>query len=274
MNRGLISIVVLLLVLTGCSRHRGQRTGQANREVTHNASAPASLTKPVSDPQAPDSFPRPSPFAEHSEPERQPLALSEPTPAPETPSAAPPATRAKTAAPPEENRRAFKPFVPKSADTSRDRLALLPGPPPLPSNIPNPASSLVVGHKTCCVGTATFEAARPARLQRMLGKVPGLRRIRQSPDSVEGYVAPRPARQISMMLPPEARAVLTGGTMDLKASVDESGRVTRVQLLSPKDEELVRLAAYAANAWPFVPAKVNDKAVPSEVILHFTFSGN
>jgi TonB family protein len=62
--------------------------------------------------------------------------------------------------------------------------------------------------------------------------------------------------------------------MDLKATVDESGRVTRVQLLSPKDEELVRLAAYAASAWPFVPAKVNEKAVPSEVILHFTFSGN
>jgi TonB family protein len=62
--------------------------------------------------------------------------------------------------------------------------------------------------------------------------------------------------------------------MDLKATVNESGRVTRVQLLSPKDEELVRLAAYAASAWPFVPAKVNDRAVPGDVILHFTFSSN
>ena len=62
--------------------------------------------------------------------------------------------------------------------------------------------------------------------------------------------------------------------MDLKATVDASGRVTRVELLSPKDEELVRLAAYAAGTWSFVPAKVNDRAVPSEVILHFTFSGN
>ena len=62
--------------------------------------------------------------------------------------------------------------------------------------------------------------------------------------------------------------------MDLKATVDESGRVTRVQLLFPKNEELVRLAAYAASNWPFVPAKLNDKAVPGEVTLHFTFSGN
>jgi outer membrane biosynthesis protein TonB len=62
--------------------------------------------------------------------------------------------------------------------------------------------------------------------------------------------------------------------MNLRAFVDESGRVTRVQLLSPKNEELVDLAANAASNWPFVPAKLNDTAVPSEVILHFTFSGN
>lgn len=62
--------------------------------------------------------------------------------------------------------------------------------------------------------------------------------------------------------------------MDLKASVDETGRVTRVQLLSPKDEELVDVAAQAAGNWPFVPAKLDHIAVPSEVILHFTFGSN
>jgi TonB family protein len=73
------------------------------------------------------------------------------------------------------------------------------------------------------------------------------------------------------MLPPEARGALRDGRMDLKASVNESGRVTRVELLSPKDEELVRLASYAASDWPFTPARLNDKAVSSEVILHFNF---
>ena len=108
----------------------------------------------------------------------------------------------------------------------------------------------------------------------MLGTVPGIRRIHRNPENAEGYVVSRPARAITLVLPPEASAALTRGTMDLKATVDASGRVTRVELLSPKDEELVRLAAYAASAWPFVPAKVNNRAVPSEVILHFTFSGN
>jgi len=174
----------------------------------------------------------------------------------------------------EDVRKPLKPFIPKAADHSRDTAVLLPEPPALPVITRQIPSSPIIARKTCCVGTATFEPARPSRVQRVIGRVPGLRRIHQSPDSVEGYVASRPTREIRLVLPPETSAVLTQGTMDLKATVDESGHVTRVELLSPKNEDLVRLASYAAGAWPFVPAKVNDRAVPSEVILHFTFNGN
>ena len=62
--------------------------------------------------------------------------------------------------------------------------------------------------------------------------------------------------------------------MDLKASVDVSGRVTRVELLSPPDEYLVKLAAYNATGWRFAPAKLKDHPVSSEVILHFRFDTN
>jgi TonB family protein len=179
----------------------------------------------------------------------------------------------KAAAKPAEERKAPRPFVPSSTSTSRDRVAAFPAPPPVSTTAHAPAASLPAA-KTCCYGTATAVPARPARLQRILQRVPGIRRIRQTPDTAEGYVAPRPAHEISMVLPPETRKMLVEGTMDLKASVNEAGRVTRVQLLSPKDEELVRLAAYAASTWPFVPAKVNDKAVASEVILHFSFNVN
>ena len=278
MNSGLISIALLLLFLPGCSRHRDQRTAQANHEPTLTANLPpAGVVRPESlakaAPQTVDRS-RPSPFSDHPEPDRQQPALSQPAPSAPAPSAAEPPERAKTAANPEQDRKALKPFIPTVADASHDRIAQLPVPPALPAITQTPTSSLILGHKTCCVGTATIEPTRTARLQRMLGRVPGLRRIHQNPDSAEGYVAPRPAREISLVLPPEAGAALIGGSMDLKATVDESGRVTRVQLLSPKDEELVRLAAYAASAWPFVPAKINDRAVPSEVILHFTFSSN
>ena len=281
MNTGLVSIAVAVLLLSGCSRHRDQRTAQTNRELTHIASLPLpapaqqqSTTTPTSEAPTPENtVTRPSPFSEHPERELQKLPSSQPAPEAPQPAAVLPSSRVKTAAKPEEQRKALKAFVPKFADSSRDRLAPLPSPPALLSIPKSPAPGLNLGHKVCCVGTATFEPARPARLQRMLGKVPGLRKLHQNPDGVDGYVAPRPAREISLVLPPEASAALTRGTMDLKASVDETGHVTRVQLLAPKDEELVRLASYAAGAWPFVPAKVNDKAVPGEVILHFTFSG-
>jgi TonB family protein len=288
MNSGLVSIAVLLPLLEGCTRHTGERKAQSNHEPSHITSLPPAgsvepelLTKTASEPQTLEPqtldrsvYSRPSPFSIGPEAELQQPALSQPAPIAPAPFAAAP-SRAKAALRPEEDRKPLKKFIPTTvADISHDRIAVLPGPPALPVITQNPAPSVILGHKTCCVGTATFEAARPALVRRVLGKVPGLRRIHQSPANTDGYVAPRPAREINLVLPPEARAALTRGTMDLKATVNESGHVTRVQLLSPKDEELVRLAAYAAGNWPFVPAKINDEAVPSEVILHFTFNGN
>ena len=128
-----------------------------------------------------------------------------------------------------------------------------------------------ISRRACCVGTAVTEPAKPAKLRRVLQRVPGLRRLRPEPSTEGGYVAARPARQITMVLTPETRATLPDGRMDLKATVDETGRVTRVELLSPKVEELVRLSSYAANEWPFAPARLNERAIPSEVILHFNF---
>ena len=62
--------------------------------------------------------------------------------------------------------------------------------------------------------------------------------------------------------------------MDLKASVDAFGRVIRVELLSPRDEDLVRLAASAASGWSFAPAELNDQPVPGKIILRFSFETN
>jgi Gram-negative bacterial TonB protein C-terminal len=283
MNSGLVSIAVLLPLLQGCTRQTGKRTAQANPEPSHITSLPPAgppeaglLTKVASEPQTLDRsvISRPSPFSIGPEAELQQPALSQPAPIALAPSVAAQSIRAKTSARPAEDRKPLKTFVPAVADTSSDRIPLLPGPPALPVITQNPAPGLILGHKTCCVGTATFEPVRPALLRRVLGKVPGLRRIHQNPANADGYLPPRPARPINLVLPPETGASLPQGILDLKATVNEKGRVTRVQLLSPKDEELVRLAAYAASDWPFVPAKVNDEAVPGEVILHFTFSGN
>ena len=59
--------------------------------------------------------------------------------------------------------------------------------------------------------------------------------------------------------------------VSLKADIDDAGGVTRVELLAPKDEDLLTRAADAASGWKFTPARVNDKAVASQIILHFWF---
>lgn len=286
MNRGLLSIAVLFPLLHGCSRHSSPGAAQAKHEPAHITSQPPAgpvqselVTRVASESQNLDHSldrsydSRPSPFSSGGqEPELEHPVLPQTATIAPAPSAAAQPGRSKFAAKPEPDRKPLRKFIPKTGDDPRDRVALLPQAPALPVITQSPASSRILSYKTCCVGTATFEPARPALVRRMLGKVPGLRRIHQNPANTDGYVAPRPAREISLVLPPEARAALTRGTMDLRATVNESGHVTRIELLSPKDEELVRLAAYAAGGWPFIPAKVDDEAVAGEVILHFTFN--
>lgn len=208
----------------------------------------------IASPAEPPNVERPSPFADRQDDRQQ----RGPAPAPQRREHADAVQQ-----PP-------KPFELASI-APKNRIVALPPPPPLHNVAAGQSSLAVFGGGACCMGTATAEPAKPARLDRVLQKIPGLRRIHRSPDGDGGYVAARPAHRILLMLPPESRAALGDGTMDLKATVNESGAVTRVELLSPKNEELVRLAAYAASDWRFVPARSNDKTVPSEVILHFSF---
>ena len=303
MKAGIISLVLLSLVLPGCGRHKRQESS-SNPQSRTAATLPVSAVAPpllaAADPQTQDTRPasRPSPFSDLREADRQQAASATSTSAtplvvstaPAPSAASPQPTPSITSTPPQTReqvrksaasnanaaRKQLKPFVPKPADlsvaqNSRDRVVALPAAPPLAATALTPVPPPSLNQKLCCVGTAFLEPAKPAGFQRVLRRVPGLRRIGQHPEAEEGFVAAKPRRDITLLLPPGARASLRDGRMDLKASVDESGRVTRVELLSPKDEELVRLASYAASDWPFTPARLNDKTVPSEVILHFNF---
>ena len=259
-----VVVGVSLVLLAGCGRHRDQRTAAQQEQSLRPVQPVPSLTKVVSEAQSPPPpvIERPSPFTNPPDADRQQVISTEP---------AAPAPRPQPAK--KIERKPLKPFNLSSIQPTRDRIAPLPAAPPVQNGTPGSPSSLPFERKPCCLGTATAEPARAAGLRRVLGKVPGLRRLRQSPETEEGYVPAKPARAITMVLPPESRSILPEGAMDLKATVNETGGVTRVELLSPKDEELIRLSAYAASAWAFVPARVNDTPVPSDVILHFKFAG-
>ena len=60
--------------------------------------------------------------------------------------------------------------------------------------------------------------------------------------------------------------------MDVKVYIDESGNVSRAQLLTKKNE-LAGASLGAARQWQFTPARRHDKPVASEMVLHFRFGG-
>lgn len=269
MSRRLGLFAVLIVLLSSCSRHRDRREAHAvpKQSETQAVATPQPVTK-IADAAVP--IERPSPFVAHTDADRQQqeIALAKPAdsePAAPPPVVEPPAREAKRAAAPKP----LKPFALETADISHDRPPQLPGAPALPTLAPK-ASVPVPFRDKPVVGTATLQPTKQGGLKRVLGAL----RIHQKPEGQEGFVAAKPVRDITLVLPAEMRSILEQGGMDLKATVDESGHVTRVQLLSPKDEELIRLAAYAAGYWPFTPARVNDKPVPSEIVMHFNFGGN
>ena len=60
--------------------------------------------------------------------------------------------------------------------------------------------------------------------------------------------------------------------VELKASIDKRGRLSGVELLSPKvDERLVNLAMTEVHRWEFEPAQVNGHDVNSRLLVTFEF---
>ncbi|HUP02927.1 MAG TPA: energy transducer TonB, partial [Bryobacteraceae bacterium] len=124
----------------------------------------------------------------------------------------------------------------------------------------------------CCSATATCEPVKPSAFRRVMEKVPGVRRLDESIAAERGYAPPEPLRDIRITLPLDASPMLMRNKeMDVKATVNEDGRVTQVELLAPRDQKLVSSAAVAADAWRFTPARLNGQPVDGEVLLRFRF---
>jgi len=122
--------------------------------------------------------------------------------------------------------------------------------------------------------TITYEPVRPPALQRALQKFPGLRRLQRLEEGDDkGFVPPKALHELAFLLPAG-----TGGEgafhkpVNLKVILDESGKVKRVEPLSKGS--MAGVAAHAALAWQFTPARWKDKPVASEVMVHLRFGGD
>jgi hypothetical protein len=168
----------------------------------------------------------------------------------------------------------FTPPPPLFSNLARQQMdAALPLPPAIGASAPKSGESPTFTGTVGSSATATYEMPNPKGIHRIVHELAGIGR-RSAVTRGKDFVPPRPIHEIQFVLPPDAVSILAQRKkIDLKADVDASGRVTRVELLSPRDEELATLAGYAASHWSFSPAQLDERAVPSEIILHFDFNG-
>jgi TonB family protein len=116
--------------------------------------------------------------------------------------------------------------------------------------------------------TVTVEPVRESKVGRLVGHIPGLRRLEKKN---QNFVPARPIREIAPATP-ASEQLEHDVPVDLRVRIDPSGRVASIEPASKAgNPRLADLAADAARNWQFEPARRNDEQVSSELILHFTF---
>ena len=116
------------------------------------------------------------------------------------------------------------------------------------------------------------EPVSDSRLVRVIGKVPLLRRLRkqeQTTAAVPLYQAQPTLRTLDM------QGLFQPASVAVKVYVAESGAVKRAEIVEygdPPNWSLANASLAAARKWTFHPARLDDMAVSSEVILHFRFN--
>jgi len=92
---------------------------------------------------------------------------------------------------------------------------------------------------------------------------------------VAPYIPPQPVRQTKPVAPRSLRALISREiVIDVKVSIDETGRITRAEA-SPGEgllqNSLAKLAVEAARLWKFQPAREGNHNKPGEIRIQFQF---
>ena len=120
--------------------------------------------------------------------------------------------------------------------------------------------------------SVSTEPLMGSRFGHMVGKIPLLRRLGK-PAKV---AAPVPLSQVQPNLKkmPGNQRLDRAVSVDVKVNVAESGAVRHAEVVEygdPPNWTLAAAALSAARRWTFEPARMEDTAVSSDVILHFRF---
>lgn len=116
------------------------------------------------------------------------------------------------------------------------------------------------------------EAVLGSSWGRLVGKVPLVRRLRKTAK----ILVPAPIIQAQPVLTNPAKQTITRPvSVDVRVDVGESGMVEGAEVVEfsdPLNVALTNAALAAAVRWTFEPARSDEVAVPSKVILHFRFT--
>jgi outer membrane biosynthesis protein TonB len=225
---------------------------------------------------APEAPPAPTEVAQ-AVPAQQPVQ-----PAPAAPRALAPPTSAAmpvdpTAAKPHAKRpppKHLNPLVPPPVETAKAASPIdVPPPPSLAAPAERSQQKLVavlpprvVSLPPAPEAVVSLEPVHGSALKRALHKISTL----GEGETEDGFVPPAPVHKVSPAIP--SGPLQADGSVDVKVYIDESGNVSRAQLLTKKSE-LAGASLGAARQWHFRPARKHDKPVASEVVLHFRFGG-
>jgi hypothetical protein len=121
----------------------------------------------------------------------------------------------------------------------------------------------------------TYEPAEESGLRRVISKIPLVRSLQKN-SSKDGdrFVPAKPVRRVQPSVPAKLHRELDREIpIDVRVYIDESGIVWRKEIVASDvpDQRFVTLAMNAAEKWDFKPARLNDRNVSSEMILHFRF---
>jgi hypothetical protein len=151
----------------------------------------------------------------------------------------------------------------------------IPPEPPQPaqtaSNTPPPVVAQTVlrpVHPTF-VSEVSLEPTQPGIIRRGIHHVPVLNLLeKHNYKSGTGFAPARPLREVRPRLLDSTRHP----NVDVKVWIDDTGQVTKAELLSDDVEpEVADVASNAAYKWAFQPARLSDRPVSSEMVMHFHF---
>ncbi|MDQ6707068.1 MAG: energy transducer TonB [Acidobacteriota bacterium] len=155
--------------------------------------------------------------------------------------------------------------------------AMIPPPPPLQSKPPRTLAYSLTKQAPAAPragATVILEQVNPSFARRAVNRVPLLSKLESRQfRGGDNFVAARPVGEITPAVPRDVRAKINGIVpVDLRISIDKTGAVAETELLSRKvDPALAGIAVRAASHWDFTPARINNRPVSSEMLVHMRF---